>query len=162
MTLMFIGASPGGTGGGIKTTTVAALMAATRSTLRGRDAVVIRNREIADKVVLRAVGITVASLLFVLGMALLISIGSNLNGEDPFTFLEMLFTCISAFATVGLDLGVTAELSRFGQGVLLVGMFVGRLGILLLLSAIWEAATREQIHIQRQNRVGYPREDLYV
>jgi Trk-type K+ transport system membrane component len=162
MTLMFIGASPGGTGGGIKTTTVAALMAATRSTLRGRDAVVIRNREIADKVVLRAVGITVGSLLFVLGMALLISIGSNLNGEDPFTFLEMLFTCISAFATVGLDLGVTAELSRFGQGVLLVGMFVGRLGILLLLSAIWEAATREQIHIQRQNRVGYPREDLYV
>ena len=161
MTLMFIGASPGGTGGGIKTTTVAALMAATRSTLRGRDAVVIRNREIADKVVLRAVGITVGSLLFVLGMALLISIGSNLNGEDPFTFLEMLFTCISAFATVGLDLGVTAELSRFGQGVLLVGMFVGRLGILLLLSAIWEAATREQIHIQRQNRVGYPREDLY-
>ena len=162
MTLMFIGASPGGTGGGIKTTTVAALMAATRSTLRGRDAVVIRNREIADKVVLRAVGITVASLLFVLTMALLISISSNLNGEDSFTFLEMLFTCISAFATVGLDLGVTAELSRFGQAVLLLGMFVGRLGILLLLSAIWEAATREQIHIQRQNRVGYPREDLYV
>jgi Trk-type K+ transport system membrane component len=162
MTLMFIGASPGGTGGGIKTTTVAALMAATRSTLQGREAVVIRNREIADKVVLRAVGITVASLLFVLTMALLISISSNLNGEDSFTFLEMLFTCISAFATVGLDLGVTAELSRFGQAVLLLGMFVGRLGILLLLSAIWEAATREQIHIQRQNRVGYPREDLYV
>ena len=162
MTLMFIGASPGGTGGGIKTTTVAALMAATRSTLRGRDAVVIRNREIADKVVLRAVGITVASLLFVLTMALLISVSSNLNGEDSFTFLEMLFTCISAFATVGLDLGVTAERSRFGQAVLLLGMFVGRLGILLLLSAIWEAATREQIHIQRQNRVGYPREDLYV
>ena len=162
MTLMFIGASPGGTGGGIKTTTVAALMAATRSTLRGREAVVIRNREIADKVVLRAVGITVASLLFVLAMALLISVSSNLNGEDSFTFLEMLFTCISAFATVGLDQGVTAELSRFGQAVLLLGMFVGRLGILLLLSAIWEAATREQIHIQRQNRVGYPREDLYV
>ena len=162
MTLMFIGASPGGTGGGIKTTPVAALMAATRSTLRGREAVVIRNREIADKVVLRAVGITVASLLFVLTMALLISVSSNLNGEDSFTFLEMLFTCISAFATVGLDLGVTAELSRFGQAVLLLGMFVGRLGILLLLSAIWEAATREQIHIQRQNRVGYPREDLYV
>ncbi len=162
MTLMFIGASPGGTGGGIKTTTVAALMAATRSTLRGREAVVIRNREIADKVVLRAVGITVASLLFVLAMALLISVSSNLNGEDSFTFLEMLFTCVSAFATVGLDLGVTAELSRFGQAVLLLGMFVGRLGILLLLSAIWEAATREQIHVQRQNRVGYPREDLYV
>ena len=110
MVLMFIGASPGGTGGGIKTTTVAALMAATRSTLRGRDAVVIRNRTIGDKVVLRAVGITVGSLLFVMAMALLISIASNLNGKDSFTFMEMLFTCISAFATVGLDLGVTVEL----------------------------------------------------
>ena len=162
MTLMFIGASPGGTGGGIKTTTVAALMAATRSTMRGRDAVVIRNREIPDKVVLRALGITVASLLFVLAMALLLSIASNLNGEEPFTFLEMLFTCISAFATVGLDLGVTEQLGRFGQAVLMLGMFVGRLGILLLLSAIWEVMTREQIHIHRQNRIGYPREDLYV
>ena len=162
ITLMFIGASPGGTGGGIKTTTVAALMAATRSTLRGRETVVIRNRQISDKVVLRALSITTASLIFVLAMALLLSIASNLNGEEPFTFLEMLFTCISAFATVGLDLGVTEQLGRFGQAVLMVGMFVGRLGILLLLSAIWEAMTQEQIHMHRQNRIGYPREDLYV
>ena len=162
MTLMFIGASPGGTGGGIKTTVVAALMAATRSTLRGRDAVVIRNREISEKVVLRAVGITVSSLLFVLGMALLVSFASNFNGRDDFTFLEMLFTCISAFATVGLDMGVTSELSHFGQGVLLVGMFVGRLGIWLLLSAIWDAMSQEQNHLHRQNRIGYPHEDLYV
>ncbi len=162
MTLMFIGASPGGTGGGIKTTTVAALMAATRSTLRGRDCIVIRNREISDKVVLRALGITVASLLFVLAMALLLSIASNLNGKDDFTFLEMLFTCISAFATVGLDLGVTTELGRFGQLVLMVGMFVGRLGVWLLLSAIWELMIRDQVHFHRQNRIGYPREDLYV
>ncbi|MGE4581193.1 MAG: potassium transporter TrkG [Synechococcus sp.] len=162
ITLMFIGASPGGTGGGIKTTTVAALMAATRSTLRGRETVVIRNRQISDKVVLRALSITSASLLFVLAMALLLSIASNLNGEEPFTFLEMLFTCISAFATVGLDLGITEQLGRFGQGVLMLGMFVGRLGILLLLSAIWEAMTQEQIHMNRQNRIGYPREDLYV
>ena len=162
MALMFIGASPGGTGGGIKTTTVAALVAATRSTLLGSDTVVIRNREISDKVVLRAVGITVASLLFVLGMALLLSLGSNLNGEDTFTFLEMLFTCISAFCTVGLDLGVTEELGRFGQLVLLIGMFVGRLGVFLLLSAIWEAVSREGHHLHRQNRIGYPREDLYV
>ena len=162
MALMFIGASPGGTGGGIKTTTVAALVATTRSTLLGSDSVVIRNREISDKVVLRAVGITVASLLFVLGMALLLSLGSNLNGEEPFTFLEMLFTCISAFSTVGLDLGVTDELGRFGQMVLLIGMFVGRLGVFLLLSAIWEAVSREGHHLHRQNRIGYPREDLYV
>ena len=61
---------------------------------------------------------------------------------------------------MGLDLGVTVE--RFGQAVLMVGMFVGRLGILLLLSAIWEAMTQEQIQMNRQNRIGYPSEDLYV
>lgn len=160
MTLMFIGASPGGTGGGIKTTTVAALMAATRSTLRGHNDVVIRHRQISDKVVLRALSITVASLLFVLGMALLLALSSNLSGEEPFTFLELVFTCISAFATVGLDLGVTRQLAPFGQFVLVMGMFVGRLGILLLLSAIWESFNRG--HLQRENRVGYPREDLYV
>ncbi len=160
MTLMFIGASPGGTGGGIKTTTVAALMAATRSTLRGQDDVVIRHRQISDKVVLRAVGITVASLLFVLVMALLITLSSSFGGREPFSFLEILFTCISAFATVGFDLGVTQQLSHFGQFVLVVGMFVGRLGILLLLSAIWQAINKGRL--QHQSRIGYPREDLYV
>ncbi len=160
MTLMFIGASPGGTGGGIKTTTLAALMAATRSTLRGQEDVVIRNRQISDKVVLKAVGITVGSLLFVLLMALSLSLSTNLGGAEPFSFLEMLFTCISAFATVGFDVGVTQQLNHFGQMVLVIGMFVGRLGILLLLSAIWEALNRDRL--QHHNRIGYPREDLYV
>ncbi len=160
MFLMFIGASPGGTGGGIKTTTIAALMAATRSTLRGQNEIIIRNRQISDKVVLKAVGITVGSLLFVLIMALLLSLSNGLNGEDNFSFLEMLFTCISAFATVGFDLGVTSELGHFGQLVLVIGMFVGRLGILLFLSAIWQALNKTRL--QHRNRIGYPKEDLYV
>ncbi len=160
MFLMFIGASPGGTGGGIKTTTLAALMAATRATLRGQNEIIIRNRQISDKIVLKAVGITVGSLLFVLIMALLLSLTNGFNGEENFSFLEMLFTCISAFATVGFDLGVTRELGHFGQLVLIIGMFVGRLGILLFLSAIWQALNRGSL--QPQNRIGYPREDLYV
>ena len=160
MTLMFIGASPGGTGGGIKTTTIAALMAATRTTLRGQKDVIIRNRQISDKVILKAVGITVASLLFVLVMALLLSMTSGQGNNDSFSFLEMLFTCISAFATVGFDLGVTKQLGHFGQFVLIVGMFVGRLGILLLLSSIWQAIKSERL--KHQNRVGYPHEDFYV
>ena len=160
MTLMFIGASPGGTGGGIKTTTVIALMAATRSTLRGQDDVVIRNRQISDKIVLKALGITVASLLFVLLMALVISMTSGYGGGERFSFLEMLFTCVSAFATVGFDLGITNQLGHFGQFVLIVGMFVGRLGILLLLSSIWQVANTGRL--KHQSRIGYPREDLYV
>jgi len=99
MTLMFIGASTGGTGGGIKTTTFIALMAATRSTLRGQKDVIISNRLISDKVILKAVGITVGSLLFVLLMAMLLSTTNTFVKKESFTFLEILFTCISAFAT---------------------------------------------------------------
>ncbi|WP_075507105.1 TrkH family potassium uptake protein [Prochlorococcus marinus] len=160
MTLMFIGASTGGTGGGIKTTTFIALMAATRSTLRGQKDVIISNRLISDKVILKAVGITVGSLLFVLLMAMLLSTTNTFVNKESFTFLEILFTCISAFATVGFDIGLTAKLNHFGQFILIVGMFVGRLGILLLLSALWQALYKSRI--DRQKRIGYPRADLYV
>jgi Trk-type K+ transport system membrane component len=155
--LMFIGASPGGTGGGIKTTTFAILVGATRSTLEGRSDVLMHRRQIPDATVLRAVGVTLASLLFVVLMALFLGIGptaAGVSGHQSFSFLEKLFTCVSAFGTVGLDLGVTANLNRWGQLVLMVGMFVGRIGILLLLSALY--GNRPQL------RVGYPREDLYV
>jgi Trk-type K+ transport system membrane component len=155
--LMFIGASPGGTGGGIKTTTFAALIAATRSTLRGHDEVVVRNREIPAKVILKAVGVTLGSGLFILLMALLLGLGNTTAGtpgSEAFTFLEKLFTCVSAFGTVGLDVGVTSQLNRWGQLVLMIGMFVGRIGILLLLSAFYGS--------RPQNRVGYPREELYI
>ena len=160
MTLMFIGASTGGTGGGIKTTTFIALMAATRSTLSGQKDVIISNRLISDKVILKAVGITVGSLLFVLFMAMLLSTTNTFIKKESFTFLEILFTCISAFATVGFDIGLTAKLNHFGQFILIIGMFVGRLGILLLLSALWQALYKSRI--ERQKRIGYPKADLYV
>jgi potassium uptake TrkH family protein len=155
--LMFIGASPGGTGGGIKTTTFAALVAATRSTLRDQEVVVVRNRELPAKVVLRAIGVAMASALFVVAMALLLGLGNTTAGTPgsaAFTFIEKLFTCVSAFGTVGLDVGVTAQLNRWGQLVLMVGMFVGRIGILLMLSALYGH--------RPQARVGYPREELYL
>jgi Trk-type K+ transport system membrane component len=155
--LMFIGASPGGTGGGIKTTTFALLMGATKSTLEGRKEVVIRNRLIPGDLLLKAVGVTLASGLFVLMMALLLGIGPTASGEaarTSFSFLEKLFTCMSAFCTVGLDVGVTAELNRWGQLVLMVGMFVGRIGIMLLLAALYGN--------RPPNRVGYPREEVFL
>ncbi|MEB3275645.1 MAG: potassium transporter TrkG [Cyanobacteriota bacterium] len=155
--LMFIGASPGGTGGGIKTTTFAVLMGATRSTLQNREGVVIRNRQIQPSVVLKAVGTALASAGFVVLMTLLLGIGETIGGQTTgpdFTFLENLFTCMSAFGTVGLDVGVTAHISRLGQLVLMVCMFVGRLGILLVLSALYGS--------RPPSRVGYPREEVYL
>jgi Trk-type K+ transport system membrane component len=156
--LMFIGASPGGTGGGIKTTTFALLLGATRSTLDNRKEVVIRKRLIAPELILKAVGVAVASGLFVVGMTLLLGLGPTAGGEQTvagsFSFLEKFFTCMSAFCTVGLDVGVTSQLNRWGQLVLIVGMFVGRLGILLLLSALYGRSTSK--------RVGYPEEEVYL
>ena len=155
--LMFIGASPGGTGGGIKTTTFAVLMGATRSTLQGRDGVVIRNRLIPDSVVLKAVGTVLASAIFVVLMTLMLGICEAISGKTAgggFSFLENLFTCMSAFGTVGLDVGVIAHLSKLGQAVVMVSMFVGRLGILLVLSAIYGS--------RPPSRIGYPREEVYL
>ena len=120
----------------------------------------ISNRLISDKVILKAVGITLGSLLFVILMAMLLSTTNTFIKKESFTFLEILFTCISAFATVGFDIGLTAKLNHFGQFILIVGMFVGRLGILLLLSALWQALYKSRI--DRQKRIGYPRADLYV
>ena len=155
--LMFIGASPGGTGGGIKTTTFALLLGATRSTLEGRREVVIRRRVVPGELVLKAVAIMLASALFVLLMTLLLGLGPTTGGNSAqvsYSFLEKLFTCVSAFGTVGLDMGVTGSLSHWGQMVLIVGMFVGRLGIMLLLAALYGS--------RPPGRVGYPREDVYL
>jgi Trk-type K+ transport system membrane component len=155
--LMFIGASPGGTGGGIKTTTFAVLMGATRSTLEDRHELIIRRHQIPGSIVLKAVGVALASGLFVILMTLLLGLGPTAGGDETaqsFNFLEKLFTCMSAFCTVGLDVGVTANLNRWGQLVLMVGMFVGRLGIMLLLAALYGS--------RAPSRVGYPRGEVFL
>ena len=151
MLLMFIGASPGGTGGGLKTSTMAILLAATAATLRRREDVVLLSRTIDTKLVVQATALVVSSLLFISTMVLLIAVGSH----QEFTFLESLFTCISAFATVGFDVGILEKLNFWGQLVLMVGMFVGRLGLLLLFSALVQPFPKTTL-------VRYPREQLTV
>ncbi|WP_399213643.1 potassium transporter TrkG [Synechococcus sp. RedBA-s] len=87
-------------------------------------------------------------------MALVLGLDRAVSTEgQAFSFLQKLFTCISAIATVGLDVGVTAELNRWGQLVLMVGMFVGRIGMLLLLSAIFGRPPT--------SRILYQHEELY-
>ena len=148
MLLMFIGASPGGTGGGIKTITVAILLAVTGSVTYRRESVVLMGRTIDDKLVARATAVTVGSLMFISIMVLLL----GLDTRDSFTFLEQCFTCVSAFATVGFDIGILEKLNFLGQFVLMIGMFVGRISILLLFSAIWSRPQRPLVK--------YPSEQL--
>jgi trk system potassium uptake protein TrkH len=147
--LMFIGASPGGTGGGIKTTTVRILAQCTQAVLQGKDEVVLYNRQITTLLIFKAVGVVFGSLMVVLLSTLLLSIT-----DRQFQFMELFFEATSAFATVGLSIGITPKLSVAGQMVIIGTMYVGRVGVLLLMGA-FSADPRPSL-------VKYPEEYMLV
>lgn len=128
--LMFIGASPGSTGGGVKTSTMAVIFAFLKSRITARDSVSIFYRTLPTQLITKA--FTVVSLglsvIFVSSFLLLMT-------EAQASMQEVLFEVFSAFSTVGLSLGLTPELSAAGKVVLVVTMYVGRIGPLTLLYA---------------------------
>ncbi len=128
--VMFIGASPGSTGGGIKTTTFAALYASLRAELRGAPAAHLLDRELSRGTVRRATAVTILSvgLILVLGLALMLS-----EDADP---LHVVFEATSAFSTCGLSAGLTPELSAPGRIAIIIGMLAGRIGPLTLALAM--------------------------
>jgi trk system potassium uptake protein TrkH len=126
MVLMFLGASPGSTGGGVKTTTLAVLLAAIRSTARRNEPARLFDREVPQDVVYRSVAILVASgAILAVGLMLLLAF-------EPQEFLPLVFEAVSAFGTVGLSLGATAELGPMGKLIIIGVMFLGRIGPLTL------------------------------
>ncbi len=129
--VMFIGASPGSTGGGIKTTTFAILFQSVKATLRGKDRVEFFDRTVPNQVVVRATAIIVISLIIVSFFILLL-----MRLETEHSFLALFFEVVSAFATVGLSLGITPYLSVAGKLAMVVLMFIGRVGPLTLALAI--------------------------
>lgn len=147
--LMFIGASPGGTGGGMKTTTLRVLTSCTKAILQGKEEVLLYERKIAISLILKAVGVLVGSVATVILATILISL------TDPtLDFIQILFEVVSAFATVGLSTGITATVSTAAKLVLILTMYVGRVGVLLLMSAI--------LGDPRPTRIHYPEENLLV
>ncbi|WGH78152.1 TrkH family potassium uptake protein [Jannaschia ovalis] len=123
--LMIVGASPAGTGGGLKTTSFAALLGLVRSTLKGRERVRFFKREIPPERLQTAT----ASLAFYAG--LLLVAGFLLLLTDPAQpFDRVLFEVVSAMGTVGLSMGITGELSELGKLIVIVLMTAGRVGIL--------------------------------
>ncbi len=129
--LMFIGASPGSTGGGIKTTTFATLLGAVRSQIKGKEDVVFFKRRIMYDTIYKALTVMVSGLLIVLTVTILLTITEA--GKD---FLMILFEVTSAFATVGLSMGLTPELSPLGKVLIILTMFAGRVGPLTIAFAI--------------------------
>jgi trk system potassium uptake protein TrkH len=152
--LMFVGASPGSTGGGIKTVTLAVIVCGIGSVLRGRtDLPHAFRRTITRDVVLRALAVTALSAIWVAAVAMVVS-AWGLRPDGQATFLDVLFETTSAFATVGLSTGTTPLLTMAGRLLIILTMFIGRVGPLTLLVAMQGRAERP--------RWAYPAEPVLV
>lgn len=147
--LMFIGGSPGSMAGGIKTTTFTILTNCTKAILQGKEQVLMYQRQIPISLILKAVSVAVGSLGAVILATTLIALT-----DLELSFLQILFEVVSAFATVGLSTGITAILSAPAKLILVVTMYIGRVGVLLFMSAI--------IGNSPPSSVEYPEENLLV
>lgn len=133
--MMFIGASPGSTGGGVKTTTFAVLLQSVTTTLKGKYEVEFFERRVPPATVVKSIAIFIISLIVVsAGILVMMRI------EPDKSFLALFFEVTSAFATVGLSLGVTPFLTGLGKIVITIMMFIGRVGPLTLVLAIGSRA----------------------
>lgn len=139
MILMFIGACPGSTGGGVKITTMATLALMGIAALRGRDRPQVFKRTIAERSVNKALSLTLVGLVIISTCTIALTateLGSQSHTESSGRFLELAFETVSAFGTVGLSTGLTPTLSPAGKGILTLMMFIGRLGPLSIAFAI--------------------------
>ncbi len=129
--LMFIGASPGSTGGGIKTTTFYVIFKSAMATLRGRKHIEISKNTISFTLVDQAYTIVIFSIALIFLSTFILSIT-----ESDISFLNLLFEEVSAFGTVGLSTGITPNLSDAGKITIILTMYIGRVGTLTLGLAI--------------------------
>ena len=146
--LMFIGASPGSTGGGIKTTTFGIILFYVIGIVKKKESIEIFNRRLDWEVMNRALAILVLALTYVSVIITLLLI------IEDFPVEEIIFEVISAFGTVGLTLGITPELSSISKLLIIVTMFVGRLGPLTFALAIGED--------KKKALIKYPKENILV
>lgn len=151
--LMFIGASPGSCGGGVKTTNLALLFALAFGRLRGREEAVLFKRALPRETVARSISILLAAMTFIVFslIALLLLEERNLTatlGDE--VFLRSLFDLVSAFGTVGLFTGVVPHLSVAGKALFIVTMFTGRLGPLTLACALARRGAEAEFHYMEE------------
>lgn len=154
--LMFIGASPGSVGGGVKTTTFAIYVAMIVSYLRGKENVEMFGRTIPTQISSKAMATIATSFALVIVSALLIQIleGHRLDSPTHVHFLDWLFEVVSAYGTVGLSTGVTPALGKASKLVIIGTMFAGRVGPLGLALSLFG---REAVQ-----RFKYPEENVMI
>lgn len=152
--LMFIGAASGSTGGGIKVNTLGVLFALSRSRLRGEETTNIFRRTLTPASVGRAIAVFAVSVVVIsiATTALMASeLGTTPHGESRGLFLELLFEIVSAFGTVGLSVGVTRTLSTMGKVIIILVMFIGRLGPLSIALALSRRPSRARYRYAEEN-----------
>ncbi|HEY0972653.1 MAG TPA: potassium transporter TrkG [Gemmatimonadales bacterium] len=133
--LMFVGGAPGSTAGGVKVTTVALLVVLALARIRGQRHVSAFHRTIPEETIGRAIGIVVIAGMLLTGMLFLLLVVDPRAAAHG-SFLRYMFEATSAFATVGLSMNLTPELSPAGRLVIVVLMFVGRVGVMTLAAAL--------------------------
>ncbi|PYZ96993.1 Ktr system potassium transporter B [Alteribacter lacisalsi] len=148
LVLMFIGAGSASTGSGIKLTTFLVIVLAVVTYLRGKKESVVFERTIQDHIVMRALAIVVISLAAVVLSIFILSVT-----ESGAPYILIVFEAFSAFGTVGLSMGLTGELSDIGKQVIIVLMFIGRIGPVTLAFAL--ARSKPQ-------NVRYPKGDVFT
>ena len=144
--LMFMGAGPGGTAGGIKLTTVAITLAAVLSAARGDDEVPLFNlkRVVSEKQVRKAFAVMAVSLMV---LAATITLLASL---ETLPFLALVFEATSAFATVGLSMGITGQLSDASKLLLVGTMLIGRVGVLVLMLSLITHRRKRSVHYMEE------------
>ncbi|GGB35535.1 Ktr system potassium transporter B [Virgibacillus dakarensis] len=145
MLLMFIGAGSASTGGGIKLTTFLIIVFAVVNFLKGKKEIVIKHRRIDNTLVVKSLAILTISLTFIFLAILTLSI------TERRPILPIVFEVISAFGTVGLSMGLTADLSDVGKCIIIFMMFIGKLGPLTLMFSLAKT---------KFDKVRYPSEDV--
>ncbi|EYD69204.1 potassium uptake protein KtrB [Fusobacterium necrophorum subsp. funduliforme B35] len=145
---MLIGASPGSTGGGIKTTTLGVILFYVIGIIRGKEHVEIFNRRLDWDVMNKALALLVVSLSYIALVILFLLV------LEPFSMEKIVFEVVSAFGTVGLTMGITPYLSVTSKLVIIVTMFVGRLGPMTIALALGEK--------KKKARVQCPKEDILI
>lgn len=146
--LMFIGASPGSTGGGIKTTTFGVIAITVWNVIRGKRDIEIFQRRLPERLIIKAFVITLLAIFLILFVTIVLSV------TEEASFMSLLFETVAAFGTVGLSTGITASLSVIGRLLIIVTMFIGRVGPLTLVVAL--AEQRQKLPYR------YPEEEIMV
>lgn len=147
--LMWIGASPGSTGGGIKTSTFAIAVLNFWNLARGKDRIEVLRKEISGIAVKRAFAIIMLSILGIGISVFLLSIA-----ESDKNFMAVAFESFSAYCTAGMSMGITSELSSAGKLIIAVTMFAGRMSLLTVLAAF--------LHKLNYSSYRYPAEDILI